>query len=181
MGASRVAAGGMFNVLQGFQRDGIDTTLRRHNLENLVGRPIVDVFLGLTDVICPDGGSIDEGIARDAWLETIADLDQLGIENLGGLSTEELQEVFLTFAAHAIEKRLFQDVGTNGFRMAADLSAVEAFEAQLHDYIRRAMRDAFSSDLTDLPNLSDQYISSIVDETYQNAWDILNAWGDIKE
>ncbi|MDE2735346.1 MAG: hypothetical protein OXI72_13195 [Gemmatimonadota bacterium] len=181
VGASRVAAGGMFNILRGFQRDGIDTTLRQHNLENLVGRPVVDVFLGLTDVICPDGGSIDEGIARDAWLETIADLDQLGIENLDGLSTEQLQEVFLTFAAHAIETRLFQDIGTNGFRMAADLSAVEAFEAQLHDYIRRAMRDAFSSDLTDLPSLSDQYISSIVDETYQNAWDILSAWGDIEE
>ena len=175
MGASRVAAGRMLSVFREFQRDGIDETLRRHNLENLVGRPAVEVFLGLTDVICQDGGSIDEGIARDAWLETIVDLDQLGIENLDGLSSEQLQEVFLTFAAHAVETRLFQDVGTNGFRMATDLSAIEAVEAQLHDYIRRAMRDAFSSDLTDLPNLSDQYISSIVDETYQNAWDILNA------
>jgi len=165
----------MLSVFREFQRDGIDETLRRHNLENLVGRPAVEVFLGLTDVICRDGGSIDEGIARDAWLETIVDLDQLGIEDLDGLSSEQLQEVFLTFAAHAVETRLFQDVGTNGFRMATDLPAIEAVEAQLHDYIRRAMRDAFSSDLTDLSNLSDQYISSIVYETYQNAWDILNA------
>lgn len=173
MGASRVAAGRMLSVFREFQRDGIHETLRRHNLENLVGRPAVEVFLGLTDVICRDGGSIDEGIARDAWLETIVDLDQLGIENLEELSSEQLVEVFLTFAAHAIETRLFQDIGTNGFRMATDLPTIEAVEAQLHDYIRRAMRDAFSYDLTDLPNLPGQYISNIVDETYQNAWDIL--------
>ena len=123
MGASRAAAGEMLGILRGLQRDGVDATLRRLNLENLVGRPAADVFLGLTDVICRDGGSIDEGIARDAWLETIAELDRLGIEDLDGLSTEQIQEVFLTFVAHAIETRLFQDIGTNGLRMAADLSA----------------------------------------------------------
>ena len=181
MGASRATARGMLGVFRGFQRDGIDATLRQHNLENLVGRPVGDVFLGLTDVICLDGGSIDEGIARDAWLETIVDIDQLGIENLDDLLTEQIEEVFLTFVAHAIETRLFQDIGLNGFRTAEDPSAIEAFEAQLHDYIRRAVRDAFSSDLINLPNFSDQDISNVVNETYRNAWDLLEAWGDIKE
>ncbi len=181
MGASGAAAGGMLGMLRGFQRDGVDATLRRLNLENLVGRPAADVFLGLTDVICRDGGSIDEGIARDAWLETIAELDRLGIEDLDGLSTEQIQEVFLTFVAHAIETRLFQDIGTNGLRMAADLSAIEAFESQFRDYIRRAVRDAFSSDLTRLPDLSDREIGNVVDETYRNAWELLEVWGDIEE
>jgi len=181
MGSSRATARGMLGVFQGFQRDGIDATLQRHNLENLAGRPAGDIFIGLTDVICLDGGSIDEGIARDAWLETIVDIDQLGIENLDDLSTEQIEEVFLTFVTHAIETRLFQDIGLNGFRTAEDPSAIEAFEAQFHDYIRRAVRDAFSSDLINLSNLSDPDISNIVDETYRNAWDLLEAWGDINE
>ncbi len=181
MGSSRATARGMLGVFQGFQRDGIDATLQQHNLENLVGRPAVDVFLGLTDVICWDGGSIDEGIARDAWLETIADIDQFGIENLNDLSPEQIEEVFLSFVAHAIETQLFQAIGLNGFRIAEDLSAIEAFEAQFQDYIRLAVRDGFSSDLINLSNLSDQDISNIVDETYRNAWDLLEAWGDIKE
>ncbi len=181
MGASRATAERMLGVFREFQRNGIDPTLQRHNLENLAGRPAVDVFIGLTDVICLDGGSIDEGIARDAWLETIVDIDQLGIEILDDLSTEHIEEVFLAFVAHAIETRVYQDIGLNGFQTAEDLSTIEAFEAQFHDYIRRAVRDAFSSDLISLSNLSDQDISNIVNETYRNAWDLLEAWGDIKE
>ena len=68
-------------VLRGFQRDGTDATLRHLNLSRLAGRPVADLFLGLTDVICPDGGAIDEGMARDAWLETVIDLGDLGIDD----------------------------------------------------------------------------------------------------
>lgn len=181
MGASRAAAGGVLSMLRGFQRDGVDATLRRFNLENLAGRPASEIFLGLTDVICRDGGSIDEGIARDAWLETIAELDRLGIDDLDGLTAEQIQEVFLAFVAHAIETRLFQDIGTNGLRMAADLPAIEAFERQLRDYIRRGVRDAFAEDLRGLAGLSDRDIERIVDETYRNAWELLEVWGDIEE
>lgn len=181
MGASRAAASGMLGIFRGFQRDGVDATLRRLNLGNLAGRPAAEVFLGLTDVICRDGGSIDEGIARDAWLETIAELDRLGIEDLDGLTGEQIQELFLSFVAHAIETRLFQDIGTNGLRLAADLVAIEAFEAQFRDYIKRAVRDAFASDLTRLAELWDQDIRDIVDETYRSAWELLEVWGDREE
>lgn len=179
MGASRTTARRLLGTFRGFQRDGVDATLRRLDLTNLVGRPAVDIFLGITSVICRDGGSIDEGIARDAWLETIIDLLQLGIENLDGLSTDQVQEIFLTFVSHAIQTRLFQDIGINGIRMAEDLSAVEAFEEQFRDYIRRGVRDAFGLDLSRLANLSDQEIWKIVDETYQNSWEILEAWGNL--
>lgn len=178
MGASRTTARRLLSAFRGFQRDGVDATLRRLDLTNLVGRPAVDIFLGITSVICQDGGSIDEGVARDAWLETIIDLLQLGIENLDGLSTDQVQEIFLTFVAHAIQTRLLQDIGINGIRMAEDLSAVEEFEEQFRDYIRRGVRDAFGYDLSNLANLSDQEIWKIVDETYQNAWELLEAWGN---
>jgi hypothetical protein len=178
MGASRAAAGGVLSVLRGFQRDGVDATLRRLNLGNLVGRPAQDVFLGLTDSICADGGSIDEGIARDAWLETVAEMDSLGIDDLGGLTADQMQEVFFAFVAHAIETRLFQEIGANGLKVAASLDSIEAFESQLRSYIRRSVRDSFSGDISRLSALSDQQIRVIVDQTYHEAWDLLEVWGD---
>lgn len=66
MGASRATARGVLGVFRDFQRDGVNATLVRLNLGELVGRPLKDVFLGLTDVICRDGGAVDEGIALDA-------------------------------------------------------------------------------------------------------------------
>jgi hypothetical protein len=181
MGASRQAGSAVLGMFRGFQRDGVAASLRRLNLDNLVGRPARDVFIGLTDVICQDGGPIDEGIARDAWLETVADLDQFGIDDLNALTIGQIQEVFIAFIVHAVETRLFQDVGANGLNIASDLSAIEAFEAQFKDYIRRSVRDSFSSDLRPLANLSDQQIRTIVDRTYRDAWDLLDLWGDIEE
>lgn len=178
MGASRAAASSTLGIFRGFQRDGVDATLRRLNLVNFIGRPSEDVFLGLTEVICQDGGSIDEGIARDAWLETVTEIDQFGIEDLSSLTIDQMQEVFLAFVAHAIEKRLFQDIGAKGLSMPADLSAIEAFESQFKSYIRRSVRDSFSSDLAQLETLSDQQIKSIVDKTYREAWGLLELWGD---
>ncbi len=178
MGASRTAASGALGVFREFQRDGTDATLRRLNLGNLVGRPAGDLFLGLTDVICPNGGPIDEGMARDAWLETVADLDELGIDDTTFLAAGQMKEIFLAFVAHSIEARLFQDIGVNGLKIAADLAAIEAFEAEFRSYIRRSVRDSFSGDLSGLATLSDRQITTIVDQTYNEAWDLLVTWGD---
>lgn len=181
MGASRAAAGNVLGVFRGFQRDGVNQTLQYLNLANLVGQSPTDVFLGLTEVVCPDGGSIDEGIARDAWLETITELDQLGIDDMASLTIDQMQEFFLAFVANAVESRLFQDIGAKGLSIASDLSSIESFERQFKDYVRRAVRDAFSGELGDLQSLSDQRIRGIVDQTYKESWELLELWGDAEE
>jgi hypothetical protein len=177
MGSSRATASGALGLFRGFQRDGVADTLLHLNLGNLVGRSTREVFIGLTDVVCRDGGPIDEAIARDAWLETCTELERFGIGNLDALTTDQVREVFLTFVVHAVETKLFQDIGVNGFRVA-DLSAIEAFEAQFRSYVERAVRDSFASDLSQLSSLSDQEIKSIVDQTYRDAWELFETWGD---
>jgi hypothetical protein len=177
MGPSRDTASRALGVFRGFQRDGVADTLLQLNLGTLVGRSTRDVFVGLTDVICRDGGSIDEAIARDAWLETVTELDRFGIDNLDALTADQVKEVFLTFITHAVETRLFQEIGVNGFKVA-NLDAIETFEAQFRSYIERAVRDSFASDFAQLSSLSDAQIRLIVDRTYRDAWDLFVAWGD---
>jgi len=89
-----------------------------------------------------------------------------------------MRDTFLMFIAHTIEGRLLQDIGANGLRVAADLAAIEGFEGQLRDYIRRSVRDSFSGDLSAPPSLTDRQIQEIVDRTYQDAWELLVTWGD---
>ncbi|MBI2842115.1 MAG: hypothetical protein HYX78_01810 [Armatimonadetes bacterium] len=137
-----------------------------------------DVFIGLTEVVCRDGGLVDEAIARDAWLETIAALDQFGIDNLGTLSTEQVQEIFLSFVAHTVEARLYQEIGVNGFSLAEDLGDIQGFDEQFRGYIERSVRDSFGGDLTQLSNMSDQGVREVVDRTYLDAWNLLQVLGD---
>jgi hypothetical protein len=178
MGASRAAASNALGILRGIQRDGIRETLRRLNLQSLIGRPSQDVFLGLTEVVCRDGGLIDQAIARDAWLETVAELDQMEIQDLDTLNGVQIREVFLSFIAHTIEIMLYREVGVNGFRFAEDIDNIEAFDAQFKSYIERAVRDSFSSDLTVVSAMSDSDIKRIVDRTYRETWDLLVLLGD---
>jgi len=178
MGASRATARGVLGLLRDFQRDGVNPTLARLNLGDLVGRPLEDVFIGLTDVICEDGGSIDEGIAREAWLETIAELDGLDVTDPTTLSPDQMGDIFLAFIAHSVVCRLLQDIGAKGFKFAADLAGIAAFDAQLRNYIRRSVRDSFSGDLAMPSALSDRQIHTIVDRTYHEAWELLVTQGD---
>ena len=182
MGASRNAGTRMLDAFRGFQRDGVEATLSRLNLAHLVGRPVEDVFTGLTDVICQDGGSIDEAVARDAWLETVAEISELGIVDLNTLTLDQMREVFLTFIGHAIETRLFQDIGTRGFQSAIDARTLNAFQEGLTDYIQRTVRDAFHASLNfgSIPNLSDEGIREVVDTTYREAWALFETLGDIE-
>lgn len=180
MAPSRAAAGKALGVLRGLQRDGMQETLRRLNLQNLSGGSVQDIFAGLTEVVCQDGGSIDEAIARDAWLETIAELDQFGIGNLDALTNDQVTELFLSFIAHSIEVRLYQEIGVNGFKLSDDLNDLEAFDRQFRDYIERSVRDSFSGDMSQLSNMSDDDIRHVVDTTYLEAWELLELLGDLE-
>lgn len=178
MGASRAAASNALGVFRGIQRDGIQKTLLQLNLQDLAGSSPQDVFLGLTEVICRDGGSVDEAIAREAWLETVDKLDLFGIENLDALTVEQVNEVFLSFIAYAIETRLYQEIGVNGFRFSKDLDDIDGFDKQFRDYIERTVRDSFSSDLTQLSTMSDKKIREVVDKTFLETWNLLELLGD---
>ena len=178
MAPSRSSAGRVLGVLRGLQSDGMQETLRLLNLQNLSGRSVQDIFTGLAEVVCQDGGTIDEAIARDAWLETIAELDQLGVDDLDALTEDQVREIFLNFVAHSIEARLYQEIGINSFKLSEDLENIEAFDRQFRDYIERSVRDSFAGDISQLSNMSDDDIRHIVDVTYLEAWELLEQLGD---
>ena len=178
MAPSSATASRALGVFRGLQRDGMQETLRRLNLQKLSGSSVQDIFTGLTEVVCQDGGSIDEAIARDAWLETIAELDQFGIGNIDALTDDQVTELFLSFIAHSIESRLYQEIGVNGFKFSDDLDDIEAFDRQFKDYIERSVRDSFSGDMSQLSDMSDDDIRNVVDTTYLEAWELLEQLGD---
>ena len=105
MGASRAGGVNLANFLANVRTQGVTTALQSLNLDTLAGRPIEEVFLGLIDYVCPENGSIDAGIARDAFVETIVDLAELGITDLNTLTADQMQTVLELYVTHKIEAR----------------------------------------------------------------------------
>jgi hypothetical protein len=178
MGSSRVVGAKLLGFLSDAQARGAQQALRALNLESLAGQPIEDIFLGLADYVCPEGGTVDEGIAREAFIETIADLAGLGITDLDALTADQIQTVFELYASHSIEARLCNDIGTKVVFLPTNVRAVERVQAQLRDFIQRGVADALTAARDAFQTLTMDRVLSFVDQVYEAAFTILETLGE---
>jgi hypothetical protein len=128
--------------------------------------------------VCPASGSVDDAIAREAYIETIIDLAELGIQNLDALTPDQLQTVLELYATHAIEARICNDIGNKSVTLPDDIRAVARVQAVLRDFIRRGVEDALSAARAALDALTPQRVGAFVDAVYQDAFTILAAMGE---
>lgn len=178
MGSARGAGSRLLGFLSDAVRRGATEALRTLNLGALAGRPIEEIFLGLADYVCPDGGTIDEGIAREAFIETITDLAGAGITDLDGLTLDQMQTVFELYATSAIEARLCNDIGLKTVILPSDSRQAARVQAQLNDFIRRAVADALTTARAAAAALTPDRVLAFVGGIYEQAFGILQIMGD---
>ncbi|MDN5923771.1 MAG: hypothetical protein L0H70_02085 [Xanthomonadales bacterium] len=152
--------------------------LRALSLESLAGRPITEIFVGLADYICPGTGTVDEGIAREAYIETIVELAGEGLTDLATFAQDQMQTVFELYATHAIEARICNDIGTKAVTMPADAQAARRVEQQLRDFIRGGVSDALTRARAETPILTPERVHGFVDAVYESTFAILQALGE---
>lgn len=178
MGSARRAGSRLLGFLSDAATRGAAEALRTLNLGALAGRPIEEIFLGLSDYVCPDGGSIDEGIAREAFIETIADLAGAGVTDLDGITADQMQTVFELYATNAIEARLCNDIGTKAVILPSDAREASRVQAQLHDFIQRGVADALTAARAAVAALTPERVLGFVGRIYEQAFGILQIMGD---
>ena len=178
MGASRGAGARLLGFIADAQARGVREALRALDLESLAGRPLAEIFVGLADYICPGAGTVDEGIAREAYIETIVELASEGLTDLTTFTPDQMQTVFELYATHAIEARICNDIGTKAVTMPPDAQAAHRVEQQLRDFIRGAVSDALTRAQAKTPNPTLDQIQGFVDTVYESAFAILQALGD---
>jgi hypothetical protein len=178
MGASRRTSARLATFLVNAVANGTREALRSLNLEQLAGRPVEEVFLGLMEYVCPQGGTVDDGIAREAFSETVADLADNGITNFDALTADQLQTILELYVAHAIEARLCNDIGAKVITLPASITAATSVQVQLFDFIRRSVSDALSSARAGLQALTPALAMGFVAGIYEQAFNILQSMGE---
>lgn len=181
LGASRRATVNLLGFLGDVQARGAQAALRALNLEALAGRPVEEIFIGLADFVCPDGGTVDDGIAREAFVETIVQLSEEGITSIESLSTDQMQTVFELYATNAIEARLCNDIGAKTISLPASPQAAAYVQAQLRDFIRRGVADALTTARAGLEALTPQTALRFVDDVYTSAFNVLKTMGEAED
>lgn len=175
LGSSRKASSKLLGFLSDVADRGLPEVLRSLNLEELAGKPIDELFLGLADYICPEGGGVDEGIARESFISTIAELAAEGEIDFNNLNVDQIQTVFELYATRSIEDRIYNDIGINGIALPENEEAVEKVWEQVHEFIKNGVADALTEARDSLENLTPKNVVGYVDKVYERSFGFLVA------
>jgi hypothetical protein len=132
----------------------------------------------MMDYVCPEGGTIDESISREAFVETIADLAENGLADFDTLSADQLQTILELYAAHAIEARLYNDIGTKALILPPNVAVAEQVQTQLFDFIRCSVSDALTTGLAGVGAMTPEKVLGFVTGVYEQAFAILQSMGE---
>jgi len=173
MGTSRATAAKLLSIFGDVQRNGAAETLRRLQLTVAPGQPASQVLLMLLEFICPPGGAIDEGVARQAALKTIVELDEAGTGSFEDMTQADRQNFFLDFVANSIESMIMADLGGRGITMPDDVEAVERIQSQLSSFITGCTRGQLANRLEQWPAPTDQEVNQVSSAIYEAAFDLI--------
>lgn len=172
MGASSRAAANLLGALRHIERDGVAETLRALSLEHLTGRSPKEILAAFTDAICSPGGSIDEGIARNAYVETVLKLTELG-ESLDNLTEEQIAAITIDFISRSIVNRVINDIGMKLGTRALTEEQANSLEAQLNAFVVGTVRDRLQDEIQKTKSLETIKLNSEITRIYEVAFTLL--------
>ncbi len=163
------------SLASSFVRDGPVEALRQFNLESLAGRPAIEVFDVLVDELCPEGGTIDEAVARDAFIDAIVIFSEQDIGNFDELTPDQLNEFLAVIMTGCIVSKVINEIGTNSLHGSANNNLYHEAETTLRDYTSGAVRDGLSRSFDSARNMSSARMSELISGIFTDALDILQA------
>jgi hypothetical protein len=178
MGGARTTARGLLGLVRDFGQVGPTEALRRLNLDALASQPARVALVAMIEFLCPPGGPIDEGLARQALLDAINDIEQGDSVPFADFSPQLMQDLFLDFIVRSIEARLMADLGENAIGLPDDVKAVQDIQEQVHDFIEGSTRGLLSPKLDGLPAVADAGLMALVDAIYASAYDLVAEAGE---
>lgn len=173
LGAARTSAVRMFSVFNSIIKRGVDETQRSFKLGDIIGKKASEALLMIGEFVCPDGGSTDEGIARDSYIEAIIAMPELQEKNIEALSPPEFLAFTQHYMAKVIEDRLINDIGTKSFSLPDSVTQIDEIQQQLSGFISGAVSDAVAKLNVDISQIDSSQVKSIVDSIYKRSYDLL--------
>ena len=173
MGSSSQTAAGVAGFANAFAADGPAEALANFNLTEYAGKPAIEVLGALADSLCPDGGTIDEAIARDAMLEALAVFAEHDLGDFELLSPEQLGDFLIEVITQSIVTKVVNDIGYGSLHGSASDSDYRAAQEVLTDYTKGAVQDGIGSNFQPDKALTNREIQVKIEEVYVDAFGLL--------
>ena len=174
LGSALKTSSNIVGVLSGFSKNGVNYTLKSLNLEHLQNHSPIDMLLELSEYFCPDGGPIDEGIARDAYFDTLCDIPEEMID-LSNLTLDMILGFIELYFSNVIKARLINDIGLNIIKLPDSVTDIQNLENQVFLYIRGAVKDAIHKQDVKNRLALDTDTLEMIENIYRTTYELLEA------
>ncbi len=148
------------------------------NLRGLSNKTTGEVLIRLTDFICPDGGLVDEGIARDAYISAIEESPEIVDIPFQELKSEQMMIILERTMTNSIFSRITNDIGNKIILLPQKVTDAERLVLQIKDFIKGAISDSIVQSNLDLNSIPQNKAIEIIDNIYHIAFNILASEGE---
>lgn len=178
LGSARSSSARLLNIAGVFASGGPRAVEQYLSINNLSGKPAIDAFVAIADFVCPDGGPLDEGIARSAYISAIEESPEIANINFEDLSAPQIMLIVERSMANVVLGRITNDIANKIIMLPQDLVTAKSIITQMKDFIRGSISDAVSKLELDIANLPQGKSLEIVDSVYTTAFDIMIEVGE---
>lgn len=180
LGSSRTSTARLYGVLHVLSgTGGLQTVAQLLSLETLEGLPASKFFIRLTEFICPDGGTEDEGISRSAYLDVVAENPDMMGKPIETLTKEEINSVFQKYMSKIVMQQVMNGIANNVIRFTETLEEITIIEDRVEQLIDQSVSDACAQVRQEDIEMTNERAKEITDSIYQKVFYILEgAEGD---
>lgn len=178
MGTARSSSARLLNVAGVFASGGARAVEQYLSIRDLANKTASDVFIAITDFICPDGGPQDEGIARSAYISAIEESPEIAAIKFEDLTTEQIMVIVKRTMSNAIFNRITNDIGNIIILLPQDRTVSDNLIVQTKDFVNGCVSDAVTNLNVKAGNIRQVDSLKIVDQVYKAAFDIMISAGE---
>ena len=172
MKSERAASVRLGGILLNAGTHGIQEVIKKLDLANLANRSIPEIYVALVDVICPTDGNLDDSMARDAYLDAISEVAEMGLPDLEQPSSATIAIIMERFISNAIKNRIINAIAMKVIIMPLDVRAAQNIERQLKDFIQGAVSDVIARN-GEVLQADDMKVA--IDNLYEGSYAVLDA------
>lgn len=179
LGSARNSTGRLYGVLSALSAgNGCKEGARLLSLDSLKGISASEFFIRIASFVCPDGGPNDEGLARSAYYDSIADNPILASKTIEHLSSEDIDSILKSFMTKVVMQQLVNDIANKMIVFPDDVGEVSFIEEQVEQLIRNSVSDAFVKVEQSHAKVTNAEAQVITDRIYREAYTILERVAD---
>ena len=169
----------MSNVLNSLSRNGgINEVAHQLSINNLEGLSASSFFTKIASFVCPDGGPNDEGMARSAYFDTIAENQMLYEKKIEELTAQDCMSILQKYMSKVIMEHIKNDIANKIIILPNDINEISRIEGSVEQLIQQSVADACAEIQQNNLQMTNTKAEQITDSIYKKTYEILEGQGE---